>query len=240
MKAWAPGLLLVALIATAQAQTREPIQFAKGASAATVKGSLSGDQTMDYTVRARAGQTMTLRFKPSNPSGYFNLLPPQSPEALHIGSIAGNEFSGVLPADGKYTVRVFLMRNAARRDEQLRYTLDVSITGTPAAASAGASAGASAPPARWDASGDVRCSVDSDAFDRQCGFRVVRDLPRQAARVWIAKPTGGGQRFLAYADRVFTTSDKAKLAWQRRDDNWWVSVNGREFYLIPDALIHGG
>ena len=47
-------------------------------------------------------------------------------------------------------------------------------------------------------------------------------------------------RYLHYADKAFTGNDKAKLAWQRKDDNWWVSVDGQAFYLIPDALIHGG
>jgi len=45
---------------------------------------------------------------------------------------------------------------------------------------------------------------------------------------------------LHYANKVFTTTGKAKLSWQRQDDNWWVGADGNEFYLIPDALIHGG
>jgi hypothetical protein len=45
---------------------------------------------------------------------------------------------------------------------------------------------------------------------------------------------------LYFADGKFTTNDKAKLAWQRQDDNWRVSIDGREFYFIPDALIYGG
>ena len=47
-------------------------------------------------------------------------------------------------------------------------------------------------------------------------------------------------RVLYFADGKFTTNDKAKLAWQRQDDNWWVSIDGREFYFIPDSLIYGG
>jgi len=35
-------------------------------------------------------------------------------------------------------------------------------------------------------------------------------------------------------------NDRSKLAWQRKDDNWWVSVDGKERYFIADALIHGG
>jgi hypothetical protein len=94
---------------------------------------------MDYLVRASAGQTLTVSFKPSNPMAYFNVLPPGSDEALFVGSSAadGSLFMTQLPLDGVYTIRVYLMRAAARRNETARYTLAVSVTGT-ALAPAGA------------------------------------------------------------------------------------------------------
>ena len=64
-------------------------------------------------------------FKPSNLSAYFNVLPPGSDEAMFIGSTSGNRFEAALPADGIYTIRVYLMRNAARRNETAQYTLQV-------------------------------------------------------------------------------------------------------------------
>jgi hypothetical protein len=240
------GLLLASSVASAQpAIKQQPVQFKKGESGATIKGSLKGDQIIDYTLRASAGQVMVVHFKPTNPSAYFNVMAPGSDAALFIGSTSGNEFSASLKATGVYTIRVYLMRNAARRNESVNYTLDVGVSGgaRPSGASAGAAAAATnAGPAKWDASGMVRCSAGSDKFDRQCGFRVVRDLPKQAADIWVGNVANGESdyRFLHYADKVFTTNDSSKLAWQRKDDNWWVSVNGKEFYFIPDALIHGG
>jgi len=71
----------------------------------------------------------------------------------------------------------------------------------------------------------------------------VRDLPRKAADIWIANIAFKSEerhRFFHYENNVFTTEDKAKLGWQRQDDNWWISVDGKEFYLVPDALIQGG
>jgi hypothetical protein len=191
---------------------------------------------------------MVVHFKPSNPSAYFNVMPPGSDEAIFIGSTSGNEFTTDLEASGVYRIRVYLMRSAARRNESVSYTLDVAVSGAakPAAATgATAAAGATATnagPAKWDASGSVKCSVGSDTFDKQCGFRVVRDLPKQTADIWIGNVANGeaDYRYLHYANKVFTTNDGSKLAWQRKDDNWWVSVNGKEFYFIPDALIHGG
>jgi hypothetical protein len=94
----------------------ERISFAAGASSATVKGSISGDKIVDYKLGAKAGQTMSVTLKTSNPSSYFNVLPPGSESAVFIGSTSGNEWTGTLAADGEYTVRVYLMRTAARRN----------------------------------------------------------------------------------------------------------------------------
>ena len=227
---------------------QQQIQFDKGATGVTLKGNLKGDETIDYKLRASAGQVLVVKFEPSNASAYFNVMAPGADTAIFIGSTSGNEFSADLAFTGEYTIRVYLMRNAARRGESVNYTLSVAVTGSaktstsaaPAAPSAAAATNAG--PAKWDASGSVKCSAGSDAFDQMCSFRVVRDLPRKAADIWIGNAANGqaDYRYLRYADKVFTSNDKSKLAWQRKDDNWWVSVNGREFYFVPDALIHGG
>lgn len=43
------------------AQTKE-IKFARGKSSATVTGTLNGDESMDYSLGARAGQRMKIEF----------------------------------------------------------------------------------------------------------------------------------------------------------------------------------
>ena len=108
---------------------KEPVHFAAGTSAATIQAQIRGSETVDYELDAKAGQKMTVNFKPSNASAYFNVLTPGSDEALFIGSSAGNRFEGRLPSDGTTTVRVYLMRNAARRNEVAKYRLDISIQG---------------------------------------------------------------------------------------------------------------
>jgi hypothetical protein len=128
---------LAPMTVAAEIQT-QPVQFDKGSSSATIKGSLKGDQTIDYTLRARAGQTMSVKLATEDGANYFNVLPPGSnDEAIFIGSSDGNEWTGTLPADGEYKVRVYLMRSAARRNETANYTLTVGITGTPKAADLG-------------------------------------------------------------------------------------------------------
>jgi hypothetical protein len=219
----------------------EQVQFKKGEAGSTLKGKIKGDEIVDYELRAAAGQSMVVLFKPGHPSAYFNVLPPGSDLAVFVGSSSGNRFEGYLPADGTYTIRVYLMRSAARRNESASYTLDVGLSG--AATKAEAPPPSRPPPARYDASGHVKCSAGSGKLDQQCAFRVVRYLAKQSADVWIAKPASGtepGWRFLHHEARVFTTDDETKVTWQREDDNWSVGVDGKEFYFIPDALIFGG
>jgi hypothetical protein len=246
MRAKFGAVVLGAWIATV-AQAAGPkirevqVQFQKGQTGATLKGKLKGDETVDYKVRATAGQSMVIVFKPGNPSAYFNVLPPGSDAAIFIGSTSGNRYEGSLPADGTYTIRVYLMRNAARRNESASYALDVGVSGEAKKAEAGPAAGQ--PPAKVDASGNVKCSKGGLPLDQQCAFRVVRDLPRNAADVWIARPgteVTPSWRFLRYAGKAFTTEGQGKVDARRQDDNWVVGIDGNETYLLPDALIHGG
>ena len=54
--------------------------------------------------------------------------PAGSDEAIHIGSSAGNEFGGTLGASGEYRAQVYLMRNAARRNETCNYSITFEIS----------------------------------------------------------------------------------------------------------------
>jgi len=132
------ALLLGYVSTPAQAEIRtQEIRFANGATATSIKGRIHGEQTIDYRLRARAGQTLAVMFKPGKSSAYFNVLPPGSETALFVGSTSGNRFEGVLPTDGVYTIRAYLMRSAARRNEAASYTLDVAIADTAATAAPG-------------------------------------------------------------------------------------------------------
>lgn len=134
------ALLLAAVPAVAQQKV--PVQFAKGASSATVKGSISGEQYRDYVVNAKAGQTMTVTL--ANPDGraFFNVMAPGSTgEAVFNGSVDGNSFKGPVPGTGATTVRVYQMRATGRRGEVANYTLTIGI-GSGSATGGSASGGA--------------------------------------------------------------------------------------------------
>ena len=81
---------------------------------------------------------MKVRLEPSNTATYFNVyVPGRGPrdEALANSQLVGpmtpdlNLFEGVLPISGEYTVSVYMMRSAARRDEISNYMIAISIEG---------------------------------------------------------------------------------------------------------------
>jgi hypothetical protein len=132
MKTWLASVLLGVLLAgpavSAGSDIRQaPILFKPGVSQATLTGTIKGYQIVDYRLPARAGQVLAVDFKPGKLSACFNVLPPDSGTAIFIGSTLGNHFEGALPVEGAYTVRVYLKRSAARRNEISQYTLDVGL-----------------------------------------------------------------------------------------------------------------
>ncbi|MCM8597019.1 hypothetical protein [Accumulibacter sp.] len=239
------ALLPLAAPSWAEIQTK-PVQFPKGTSSATIKGLLKGEQTVDYTLRARAGQTMTVTFRPSNDAAYFNVLPPGSTgEAIFIGSTSGNEWTGTLPADGEYRVRTYLMRSAARRNEAVSYTLTVGITGgAHGAAPAGkASHAERAGQGQFDASGNIPCAESRGQPMGQCRFQVARESGGSAS-VKVTLPSGR-TRFIFFekgravsADLSQADGDMSFKATKEAD--LFMIRAGQERYEIPEAVVFGG
>jgi hypothetical protein len=223
-----------------------PLHFAKGASSATVKGSLTGSKTIDYKLRARAGQTMTVSLKTANTANYFNVLPPGSKDvAIFVGSTSGNEWTGQLEADGEYTVRVYLMRSAARRNETANFTLAVGITGSAAGTAGGTAALGTAPASDakvkgtgYHATGPLPCAMGSAPMgSTQCEFGVIRGKAGNAA-VHI-KPAGGLARVLSFRGNTVTSgSDKVKASMS--GGMWTIEVNDYEHYQVSESVISGG
>jgi hypothetical protein len=117
--------------ATAQAGDirTEHVHFPKDETVTTIKGSISGRETVDYKLRAHTSQGMIVTLETDHSGNYFNVLAPgESNFAFFIGSDEGNRFEGDLPESGDYTIRVYLYRNAARRGETATYKLKVTIS----------------------------------------------------------------------------------------------------------------
>ena len=138
-------LILAAALAAvspvvAQGIEAKKIHFERGASGAEVKGSITGNGAIDYKLVAKAGQTMNVTLETGTPSQNFNVLPPNGGNALFVGANSDSKsFSGKLPVDGEYTIRVYLMGNAKDAGLKVPHTL---IVGTDGASGGGSGGGA--------------------------------------------------------------------------------------------------
>ena len=118
-----------------QAQDKSvAVRFPAGSTGTTIADSVSGRDAVLYRVGAEAGQVMSVFLSSDNAATYFNVYAPGrslGDEALAIGELSNpiNDWTGVLPVSGEYTVAVFLYRAAARRGETSNFRLDVSVTG---------------------------------------------------------------------------------------------------------------
>jgi hypothetical protein len=127
---FATGLSLVLALYTMNsvAQTRvTTVQFERGTDSISIPGHLEGREYFDYLVRAKAGQTMIVSLDSNNRFAFFNVMPPGTGIAIFVGSTLGDRFESNLPATGEYTIRIYLVRAAARRGEKGSYMLDVRI-----------------------------------------------------------------------------------------------------------------
>jgi len=244
-------LLLAAALSTAGMVSDRPVlaqaairnrtvTFPAGASGTRVEGRIQGDAFVDYQLRAAAGQTLSVSLSASNPQNYFNLNPPDSDRSMFVGSVSGNRFQGLLPTDGTYTVRVFLMRPAARRGESSRYGLDFRVTGKPLAPLA-ASSDALIPGTPFHASAQVPCSTSIGPAGRRCEAFVIRRGFDGTATVEVRWPDRARRRVLFVKGKPVASDSPEPLTLQRRGDVSVVAVGGdQERFEIPDALLTGG
>lgn len=115
---------------TAMAQDRSArVEFSRGQSSTVIRGTVRGYEGVSYRVNVRGGQRLAVTMNTSNGSNYFSILGPGGGEALFNGSISGDFADIIVPDSGEYTVQVYLMRNAARRNEKARFTLRIEVTG---------------------------------------------------------------------------------------------------------------
>ena len=219
---------------------QEKVQFAKGASSAVIKGQLKGDAMVDYVVRAAAGQTLSVKLQKTNAQNYFNVMPPGSTgSAMFVGD-SGEDYSGVLPTDGDYIVRVYLMRPAARRGESSNYTLTVGASGN-AFAPVAASKDALIPGTSYHASAKIKCVPAFETTLRDCDAFVIRRGFDGTATIDI--PGNAGKRSILFVKGKPAASNAQAmdaLASERKGDVTIVKLGADERYEIPDALVTGG
>ncbi|MBR9894156.1 hypothetical protein GYB14_20875 [bacterium] len=116
----------------AAAQQQSRVAFEPGASSATISGTITGQEVIDYALGASAGQTLEASIAVDGTNGdgtiYFNIMPPGATyEAIFPGQREGRKASVVLPESGDYTLRVYLMGNDRDAGKTVGFLLPVTI-----------------------------------------------------------------------------------------------------------------
>ncbi|MCA0963187.1 hypothetical protein [Salipiger bermudensis] len=127
-------LAIAAEFSAAPAGAQQParVAFEPGASSATISGTITGQDHIDYLLGATEGQTLeaSIAVEGSNGDGtiYFNIMPPGATyEAIFLGQRDGREARVVLPESGDYTIRVYLMGNDRDAGKTVGFRLPVAI-----------------------------------------------------------------------------------------------------------------
>lgn len=120
------GLASSVILSSAFAKDKvkvEQVALPAAGKSTIIKGKIRGDETVDYVFEAEAKRAMQADFKPSNSSCYVNFMQEGKDEALFNGSLSGDRFKATAAETGTYRARIYLMRNAARRNASCSYTL---------------------------------------------------------------------------------------------------------------------
>jgi hypothetical protein len=243
-------LCLTGALVWAQDIREERVQFPRGGTGTTIEDSITGYEIVDYKLGARAGQFMSVTLNTDNGANYFNVMAPGETEvAFFIGSTEGYEFSAQLPETGDYTIRVYQMRSAARRDETANYRLELSISALDRVAAENHTATTDKSSAQragegdFDATGQIPCAQYSGQPMGQCDFGVARE-GGGTATVVVTRPDGM-TRALFFIDGEFNSADTSQAdgypeyGATREADLNMIRV-GAERYEVPDAVIFGG
>jgi len=154
----------------------ERVRFTKGATSAFIRGQLKAIRMWTiWCVQAPADDhCLAQEIEPVE-------LPQRAAAgskdvAMYVGD-TGEDFKGVLPTDGDYTIRVYLVRAAARRDESSNYTLTITVTGK-ALAPIPTSKDALIPGTPFHASAKITCVPYIETFGekkpQECEAFVIR------------------------------------------------------------------
>jgi hypothetical protein len=92
-----------------------------------IEQSIEGFEYIDYQFTLAKDQTLKLSLVTDNPSNTFDVYAPAAEKPLFQGEHSGNELVLKATESGVYTVRVYLLRLAARDYQFASYSLALNL-----------------------------------------------------------------------------------------------------------------
>lgn len=222
----------------------ERVKFAAGSSGTTIDGRIQGYEIVDYQLGAQAGQRMTVTMTTDSTANYFNVMAPgETDVAFFNGSVNENRFSGLLPDSGDYTIRVYQVRSAARRNETASYRLEIEITWEERASDpTPTSTDDLVPGTQFHATGQIPCARTAGQPMASCDFGVVRE-GSGTGYVKVFWPDGGNRViFFEESSPISFDSSEAdggsEMTVEKESDLFKVRI-GVQRFEIPEVVILG-
>lgn len=241
---WTAAIALLAIDASQAAGMTgahriERVRFANGNSSTVIHGTVKGYDYVDYRLTASAGQILNVFMQTDNRANYFNLNAPDSGDvSMFIGSQSGMSFDAMLPDDGTYVIRVYLIRSAARRQEAGEYSLSISIEGDQLLPLPG-SIDARIPGTRYHAQSTIKCAPAwSEITD--CPAYVVRRSFNGTATVEVRWNPDGKRRILFVEGTPTAADSSSPIKFTKQTDLYIIDFGSDERFEIPEALVFGG
>ncbi|MDD7911241.1 hypothetical protein PUV47_15030 [Pseudovibrio exalbescens] len=223
----------------------ERISFQQGAFGAEIRGTIKGAEIKDYLIGVEGGQILTVTMKSDSAASYFNVIPPsESDAATFIGSTSGERYRGLLAEGGDYTIRVYMMRSAARRDEEANYAIDVAVRSEGVSAQGPGATDALIPNTLFHARGELRCAIATAPDVNRCSFGVIR-RGEGSATIVVTKPDLT-TRGLYFEKGNFTRADDfnpmnaEEVRQATREGDETIVQLGQDRFVIYDAILFGG
>jgi hypothetical protein len=91
--------------------------------------------------------------------------------------------------------------------------------------------------ANYDATTSLRCSMNKPTHDKSCPAGIQRG--DRSATIRLTTPVGS-ERVLNFKRGDVTTPDGGDLTWGKDGDEWYIGIDNREFYIVPESAVYGG
>jgi len=94
--------------------------------------------------------------------------------------------------------------------------------------------------AEYDATTLLPCSLGDPSHNESCPAGIRRGPTGSgSATIHVTSPDGS-ERVLEFADGGVTSPGGGELTWGKQDDEWYIGIDSREYYLVPEAAVFGG
>lgn len=216
----------------------ETVTLDNGEISRTFQGTLRGREYIDFQIAAGAEQRLGVTLKRDNAMNYFKIMAPGANEALLTGSTSGHQARRILAADGVYTIRLYLMRAAARRNEHSDYELNIALDGK-SLLPLSPTKDALVLGTPYHATATISCQR-GEALPARCDANVICRGQGGTGTVVVVWPGGFKRNLLFVKLQPMASDSREAMTYTREGDVTAVSLGKGERFEIPDALVAGG